>query len=77
MILEYTVGLFDQYSELVLYSKTCGAMVSLWLCKCSHSDLNNTISVLHLWKILLVKSQKSEQCGCKCVRNGCTGPCNK
>lgn len=32
----------------------------------SHSDLHNTISVLHLWEILL-KSQKSKQCGCTCV----------
>lgn len=41
-----------------------------------HSDLHNTTSFLHLWKILLVKSQKSMQCGCKSVRDGCAGPCN-
>lgn len=30
----YTLGLLDQYSELVMYSKTCGAILSLWPCKC-------------------------------------------
>lgn len=30
----------------------------------SLSDLHNTISILHLWEILLVKSQKSKLCGC-------------
>lgn len=43
----------------------------------SHSDLHNTISHQHLWKILLDKSQKSKQlCGRK-SNNGCTGPCDK
>lgn len=35
-----------------------------------------SIGFLHLWKILLIKSQKSKQCRCKSVHNGCTGPCN-
>lgn len=29
----YTVGLLDQYSELVMFSKTCGAVLSLRACK--------------------------------------------
>lgn len=72
----YTVGLLDQYSELVIYSKTCGAISSLWPWNCVAFGFTQRYRLPTSLESSALSLKSRSKCGCKSVRDGCTGPCN-